>query len=402
MLFHYIASQKDGKIVESEMQAESLDDVLKFLTSRGMKPISVRAKEKGGRKGISLFGGKITMDDQMFIFRYLSLMLKIGANLLSAINILIEDFDKEAVRSFLMEVRANLERGTPFYLTFANYPRTFSSVHINLIKAGEVSGGLEAVFENISESLTKEKSLRDQMKNALVYPVLLLGISAFILVFLVTFALPRIAGVFIDSGFEPPIFSKIVFSVGLFFGKVWFLVIGGFVGAIIAIFFLYRNSLIFKKFVWVVLTEVPVIKEIIKKRALQRFAATSSSLIKAGIPINEALEITADAAGNYELKNALLRISREGLAKGLMLGDAFKKEPFFPRTVVSLIAISEKAGHVEEVLETLSDFYIAEVNTSLKRLVTLLEPILLLGIGIIIGTIALAIIIPIYQLTTQF
>lgn len=401
MRFIYTASRPDGRIVESEIEAQSLSDVLRFLTSRGLKPISVKPAEKI-KTGVVIFGGKIKISDQIFIFRYLALMLKIGTNLLQAVNILIEDFDKPAVKSFLMEVRSNIERGNPFYTAFVRYPKVFSSVVINLIRAGEVSGNLEQVFENITNNLIKEKDLRDQIRNALIYPVLLLTISVFILIFLVTFALPKIANVFIESGFDPPLFSRVVFAAGLFIGKIWIWILGGFVILALVLFYLYKNSIFFRKLVWEIVTDVPIIKDIVKKSAFQRFSAITSSLIKAGIPINQALEITASATGHTQIKEALLRISREGLAKGLTLGEAFKKESVFPRTIVNLVAIAEKAGHVESVLETLSDFYIKEIDNAMKRLMSLLEPLLLLFIGMIIGTIALSIIVPIYQLTTQF
>ncbi len=400
--FHYLASQKDGKVIESEIEAGNVSDVLKFLTSRGLKPISVKPLERAKEERLAIFKGRVTIDDQIFVFRYLALMLRIGTNLLQAINILIEDFDKPSVKSFLLETRSNLERGMPFHATFAKYPKIFSSVHINLIKAGEVSGNLQSVCENITASLIKEKAIRDQIKNALIYPALLLGISVFILIFLVTFALPKIANVFLDSGFEPPVFSKIVFTIGLFMGKIWFWIFAGLIIVFALLFYAYRTSLFFRKLVWSILTDIPIVSEIIKKRSLQRFSATFASLIKAGIPITESLEITADATGNIELKSALLRISREGISKGLALGEAFKREPFFPKMVVNLVAIAEKAGHVENILETLSEFYTGEIDNSIKRLVSLLEPLLLLIIGFVIGTIALAIIVPIYQLTTQF
>ncbi len=404
--YHYTASKPNGEVVEGNVEANETSDVLSYLTAKNMKPLSVEPVKggKGGmKKEIHLFGkGKIEMEDQIFIFRYLSLMLGIGTNLLKAINILIEDFEKPAVRDFLMEVRSNLEKGAPFYSTFENYPKVFSDVHVNLIRAGEVSGNLHQVFQNITSSLNKEKELKDKIKNALIYPVLLLGISVLILVFLVTFALPKIASVFMESGFEPPLFSKIVFSVGLFFGKIWYLVIGGLVGAIVGFIMAYKKSLFVQKVVWNIITDIPVVKEIVKKRALQRFASTSSNLIKAGIPINKVLNITANAAGHVELKDALERINKEGLAKGLTLGEAFRREPFFPNVMVNLIAIAEQAGHLENILGTLADFYITEVDNSIKRLVALLEPLLLLIIGFVIGTIALSIIIPIYQLTTQF
>lgn len=404
--YHYTASKANGEIIEGSVESEKVADVLDYLISRDMKPVSVKpimAPGKGGKKEIHLFGGEgISIEDQIFIFRYLALMLGIGTNLLQAVDILIEDFEKVAVKSLLLEVRSNLEKGNPFYSTFAKHPKDFNDVHVNLIKAGEVSGNLQQVFQNITESLAKEKELKDKIKNALIYPALLLGISVLILVFLVTFALPKIANVFLESGFEPPLFSRVVFAVGLFFGKIWYLVIGGLIALIIGVLSAYKNSLFFRKLVWRVIAEVPVIKDIVRKRALQRFASTAASLIKAGIPINRVLEITSTAASHVALKDALKRINEKGLAEGLTLGEAFRREPFFPNVVVNLVAIAEKAGHLENVLGTLANFYITEVDNSIKRLISLLEPMLLLIIGFVIGVIALAIIVPIYQLTTQF
>jgi len=402
MQFKYIASQPDGKIVESEMAAKDVSEVLGFLASQGLKPVSVQPLERFDVGIKSLFGGQITLTDQVFISKYLSLMLKLGTGLLQAVNILIDDFEKPAVRTFLLEIRSALEKGLPFHVTFARYPKVFSQVYINLLRAGEASGNLDKIFEDLSEMLTKQKALRDQITGALIYPIILLIGSTFILLFLVTFALPKIANVFSEGGFEPPLFSKIVFGIGLFFGDNILYVIGIIVVAFGAFFYFYRVSLVFRKLLSSLVNEIPLIKEVLKKIALQRFASVLSSLIKAGMPLTEALEITAQAVGNIELKESLIRISREGLSKGLTIGEAFRKEPFYPRTVVNLMAISEKAGHMEEVLATLSEFYTKEIDNSLKILVSFLEPALLLFIGAIIGFIALSIIVPIYQLTAQF
>ena len=402
MLFEYTAIQENSQIIKGEFEANDLAGVLKYLTGKRLKPISVKAVGGGVARKVSLFRGRINLMDKVFIFRYLTLMLGLGTNLLQAIDILIQDFDKPAVKSFLSEVRANLEKGSPFFLAFENHPKVFSSVTVNLIKAGETSGNLEQVFGEITVSLIKEKDLQDQIKNATIYPAILAIISFLILVFLVTFAMPRIASVFMQGGFDPPLFSKIVFSVGLFFGKIWWLVLLVFAGLIFGVFYAYRNLLGFRKFIWSILSGVPVISDIVNKRAVQRFASTTSSLIKAGIPITDSLEISADAAGHVEMQQSLRRVAREGLTKGLTLGEAFRREPFFPKVVTNLIAVSEKSGRIEDVLETLSDFYAKEIDNSLKRAMSMLEPVMLIVIGGIIGTIAISIIIPIYQLTTQF
>ncbi|MEK7542875.1 MAG: type II secretion system F family protein [Patescibacteria group bacterium] len=400
MKFKYIASQPDGRIIENEINAKDVNEVLTLLSKSGLKPVSVRPAESSVSK--ALFQGKITISDQIFLSKYLALMLKIGTGLMEAVNILIADFTKPSIKNVLIEIRSSLEKGNPFYTTFAKYPRVFSQVYTNLIRAGEASGNLEKVFENLTDMLTRQKELQDQIKSALIYPALLFAGSVAILIFLVTFALPKIANVFLQGGFEPPLFSKIVFTVGLFFNDNMFLIFGSLLFLIFFALYTYKTSIAFKRLIASLVDEIPMIREVVRKIALQRFASILASLVKAGMPITEALDITAQAVGNINLKIALTRISKEGIAKGLTIGEAFKREPFFPQTVANLMAISERAGHLEEVLGTLADFYMKEIDSSVKQLVSFLEPVLLLFIGVVIGTIALAIIIPIYQLTTQF
>ncbi len=401
MKFKYIASQSDGRIQENQIDAKNVAEVLNFLSKNGLRPVSVQPLQTG-LKRLSFFGGKMTISDQIFISKYLALMLKIGTGLLEAINILIVDFQKAVVKEILIEIRLSLEQGNPFYTVFAKYPNIFSPVYVNLIRAGEASGNLEAVFGDLTNMLTKNKDLQDQIKSALVYPIILLTGSFFILFFLVMFALPKIADVFSGSGFQPPLFSRVVFSVSFFLQQTGFYILGLLFVLAIIFWRFFKSSAVLRRFTTSFINEVPVVKDVVKKIALQRFANILASLIKAGMPLTEALEITATAVGNQDLKEALNRISKEGLAKGLTVGEAFRREPFFPQIVINLMAISERAGHIEEVLITLSDFYIKEIDNSIKILVSFLEPVLLLFIGVIIGVIALAVIIPIYQLTTQF
>ena len=404
MQFHYLASQPNGKITEGDTEAQGLAEVLEYLGTQGLKPISVKVVKKGLTKGLTkgLFSSPISLIDKIFLTKYLSLMLKVGTDLFRAIDILIVDFKKPAVKSLLIEIRSALEKGQPFYTTFAKHPREFSSVFTNLIKAGEASGNLDTVFEDLSNSLSRQQELHSRIRSALVYPILLLVVSVLVLLLLVTFALPRIAGVFLESGINPPLFSRIVFSIGLFIGhNIYFILIFLLVlAAGLGIFFAKTKTgrRAFSHFIH----RVPVLSKVLRQIALQRFAATFSSLLKSGLSMIESLEITAEAVGNEEIQKALLKISREGVSKGVSVGAAFKKETVFPNVVVNLVSVGETAGHLEDILNTLADFYELEIDTSIKTLVSFLEPILLGFIGIIIGGIALSIIVPIYQLVGQF
>jgi type II secretory pathway component PulF len=401
MRFHYVASAPTGKMIEGDIDAGAPAQVLEWMAGQGYKPISIKAITAESAKGWKgAIGQKITLADKVFLTKYLALMLKVGTDLFRAIDILINDFDKPILKTFLVEVRESLSQGKPFYTTFANYPQYFSSVIVNLIKAGEKSGNLENVFDNVSTNLEKDQDLQNRVKAALIYPVILVGVAMLVLTLMVVFVLPRIANVFSQTGVRPPLFSRIVFAIGLFFGSYSYIVIPLFIATAVFLWYFFFKNKIGRAMRSRILAKTPVVKNIIQRLAIQRFASTFASLLRAGLPIIEAIEITASAVGSDELKEALLRIAKEGIAKGLTVGEAFRRETYFPRVVTNLIAISEKAGHMEEVLETLSDFYASEVDASVKVLVSFLEPVLLLSLGLVIGLIALAVIVPIYQLVS--
>jgi type II secretory pathway component PulF len=222
---------------------------------------------------------------------------------------------------------------------------------------------------------------------------------AIVIVFgLVIFALPKIAESFANTGGSIPTFSKVVFTIGLFMGNYAVAIIILFLGIIGGGWYFLRQTETGRRFTTRAANKIPIINEVLHRIALQRFASTFSSLLKSGMPIIESLEICADAVGSADLKAALLRISREGVTKGLTIGEAFRREEFFPRVVVNLIAISERAGHLEDVLNTLADFYEGEIDASINILVSLLEPALLVVLGLIVGAIALSIIVPVYQM----
>lgn len=403
MYFRYIAAQSNGKIVEGDVEAQGPAEVLENLAAQGLRPISlkvIKGVAELGKAGI--FGQKISVTDKVFLTKYLALMLQVGTDLFRAIDILIADFDKTSVKALLIEIRNTLSKGQPFYITFAKYPKYFSAVFVNLIKAGEASGNLQQIFEELSVSLQEEQELRQKIKSALAYPLILLGLAFLMLIFLVTFALPKIANIFLASNVQPPLFSRIVFGVGLFLNQYIFYLLAFFIVFGLVFWYFFFKTLYGRRIMYRAVTKLPIIKNIVKHIAFERFASTLAALLKAGLPILDALEITADAVGYDEIKQGLLRISREGIAKGLSIGDAFRRESAFPRVIVNLMAISEKSGHLDQILKTLSSFYESEIETSIKILISFLEPALLLAIGLVIGTIALSIIVPVYQLIAKF
>ncbi len=403
MKFTYTAIKPDGKMTSGEMEAMGAAQVLEFLATQGLRPVSLKKESaETATKKFQLLQANITIADKIFLTKYLALMLRIGTDLFHAIDILIADFDKPAVRVLLYEIRDNLEKGQPFHVAFEKYPKYFSSVFVNLVKAGEQSGNLENTFEQLSDTLQREQSLRQEVRSALTYPVILVGVASLVVLLLVSFALPKISKLFADSTTEPPLFSRVVFAIGLFLNQYIWLILILLIGGVFGTWFLLKNSNAAKKTIQHFIRRMPLIGPLLKKIAIQRFALTLSSLFSSGLPILDALAITADAVGDEELRESILRISNEGIAKGLTIGDAFKREPAFPKVVTNLVAISEKSGNLASILGTLAEFYESEIKSSVKVLVSFLEPMLLLVIGVVVGTIALAIIVPVYQLMGKF
>jgi type IV pilus assembly protein PilC len=402
MLFHYVAADEAGKMTEGEYEADALGDVLRFLGGKQLRPISVKPIKQVKLGFMEGLFGNINTSDKVFLTKYLALMLRVGTDLLSAINILLMDFDKPAMRNFLLEVREDLSKGQPFYQAFARHPKDFSPTVINLVKAAEESGSLQKTFETLSVSLEKESEIRSKIKSAMIYPIVLVCMATAIMTFLVTFALPKVANVFSQSGITPPWFSQVVFTVGLFIGANILILLPGTVVVVGALVWVVTKTEPGKKVFSRVLTNLPLVRTVYQELAVQRMASTMSSLMRAGLPIVQTLTIAAETVGLDSYRSALLRVANEGLAKGLTIGEAFRRETVFPKTVSSLVAISEKAGHLDEVLDTLAQFYESNIDANIKALVSLLEPAMLLIMGVMVAVIALAIIVPVYQLTTSF
>lgn len=402
MKYYYIASEPEGRVVEGDIEAKGPAEVLEWMAAQGLRPVSVKAIAGVSTTGIrGIFAQQITVEDKVFLTKYLALMLKVGTDLFRAIDILITDFDKPAVKSLLIEVRDTLAKGQPFYSTFSKYPKYFSPVFVNLIKAGETSGNLEKVFDDLSHSLEKEQAIRSKVKAALIYPMVLVVLALLILFGLVTLALPKIAAVFTSGGIQPPAFSRVVFGVGLFFNAWAYIIFPALIIGSVASWYFFQRTVAGRVMMGKFLARAPIVGDILYRIAIQRFAATFSSLLKSGMSILDALEITADSVGHTQMREALLRISREAVPKGLTIGEAFRREKVFPRVVVNLISISEKAGHIENILDTLAEFYESEIDASTKTLISFLEPALLVVIGFVVAIIALAIIVPVYQLVGQ-
>lgn len=402
MLYHYKVIDKQNNVKEGDLEANDKSSVLEYIASQTWIPISIKEINHKNIFSLSIGKEKISLKDKVFLIKYLSLMLQVGTDLFKAIDILITDSKEGAVRRFLLEIRSNLEKGEPFYISFEAHPEYFSVVVTNLIKAGEASGQLSQVLAKVSVDLESEAELGSKVKSSLIYPMILIVGSIAVTLFMMMFILPKIGAVFTTTSGKIPTYTKVVLSVALFLNKYFYIVIPLLIAIPLGLYIYFSKTSKGKKSFNSFLDKIPVARHLQENLALQRFTSVLSSLIKSGMPIIRALEITAKATGYEKYTEALLNISRNISTKGLSIGEAFKKEGVFSGVVSNLIAVGEKAGHTADILETLSNFYKTEAEASLKTLVALIEPVLILFIGIIVGGLALTMIVPMYQLVGQF
>lgn len=403
-IFIYEAYNRDGAIVRGEYEGIERDEVIKYLAKRYLTPISVDIlSEHGKRKGILSmeFFERIGPVDIMFLVRNLATMVKAGLSIVDAIDILIADVEKNAMKKILQDTQALVKNGQTLSKGFEAHINLFPPIFIGMLRAGEVSGQLDKTLVDLGKYLSKEYNLRSKVRSALTYPIILLIASSGVVVLLLMFVLPRLTKTFSSSGVKLPFITKVFlgFSKMLTWSYILDIVV---LAGIIWFFAYFRSTRIGKRFFFWIISHIPVASDLVKKVALVRFARTFGNLIESGIPAVEALDLSAQSVGNHNYTLALDSAVID-IKNGVTISDALAKFPaLFPRLLISLVIVGERTGSLHEILGTFADFYEEDVDNKLKDLTTLLEPALLLLMGLLVGAIAVSIILPIYQLVGNF
>lgn len=402
-IFIYEGYNRDGAIVKGEYEADTSDGVADYMLRRDLTPVSI-SPLRGGKGGlgmsISLFE-KITSVDILFLVRNLSATVKAGLSIVEALDILIADTEKKIMKDTLIEVQALVKNGQPLSAGFENYKNDFPPVFLGMLRAGESSGQLAHTLAELGQYLSKEFALRAKVKSALMYPAILLSASVGVVSLLLIFVLPRLTKAFASSGVELPFVTK--FFLGLSSMLTYSFLLDGAVLVFLIWFFLYfRTTRTGKKFFFWVISHVPVASELVKKVALVRFTRTLGNLMSSGLSAVTSLESSANSIGNQKYEVAINAVV-DHVKNGISISEALSKFPdLFPRLLVSLTTVGERTGSLSEILVTFSDFYEEDVDNKLKDLTAVLEPALLLIMGILVGSIAFSIILPIYQLVGHF
>ncbi len=393
-LYSYRAIDSQNHTIESTTTALSKDELAADLEKRGLIPLSIRQVDQGLNTKQSL-----PTIEKITLCRYLSTMLKSGLSLTESISVVASEATHPVTKKILDDLNFGTQHGQSLSSIMARHPRSFDNFFLTIVKAGEVSGTLAEAFAQIEHQLRSEYQLRQKIQSALMYPAVvflaMLGIG-FLMFF---FVLPQIGQVFLrlNLPLAPPV--KILFSAVLYLNQYKFFLIGGVVLFIIFLV-VFLKTRAGKNLVTKIFAPLPIIKNLIKQIDVARFCRIFSTLLKSGVPITQALEISLNSL-SFPKYRQLTPTIIEQVSKGQTLASAFKTNQIFPALLTQMIASGEQTGSLDEALRDLGEFYEEEVETAVKKATELLEPILMLVVGIGVGLMVLAVITPIYSVVNS-
>lgn len=401
--YRYQATNQIGEIIEGELTGPNKEYVFNMLTKKQLTPVNIREEtEREEEKALKLPSrGRLSPLGKIIMVKQLSAVLHAGIPVVEGFDILIKDSEKPYLKKILLDIKTIMERGETLAAGFASYPREFSPVFIGLIQAGENAGNLDTTLKEIVVQLSKEYELKRSVRAAMIYPAILLIVSVVIVTILITFILPRITIAFEQSGVELPLITKIVLGITKVLSYNPVFTMAGLIGFFsLGAFLTIWSPLAIKRMMEKAFMRIPVVSKLIKQMALARLAGILSGLLKGGIPAVEALTITASSIGNETYKNYLMK-TVDSIKRGTSIADSLRGDTrLFPNILISMIAVGEKSGTLDETLGSLSEFYEDEVDRLVKNMLALLEPILLLIMGLVIGLVAMSILLPIYKMVS--
>lgn len=401
--FSYEASSEQGSVIKGTFVADSQQGVVDFLVKRNLVPLAIEEESpQSDGRGLSLaLFQRFTTVDRILMMRNLAATVKAGVNLVEALDIMIVDTTKSKPREILIHAKTNVENGRPLSDTFEKYKKHFPPIFPGMIRAAEASGELDQTLDELAQYLAKTYSLTRKVKSALTYPILLVGGTFGVVALLIIVVIPKISKVFTQSGIKLPFITKALLAISDIMVKNPILDV---VGLAFVIWFVthFRKTKLGRRFFLFVVKLIPVARELVKKIALVRFSRTLGSLLRSGLSILDALKLSAQAMNNDHYEKAINEAVKE-VANGIPVSHTFQSYPkLFPRFFSSLLMVGEKTGTTEDVLKSFSDFYDEDVDNTIKDFTSLLEPVLLLFMGVVIGLVAMAILLPIYQFVGKF
>ena len=397
-LFVWEGKDRTGKSVGGEIHAVNAALAKAELRRKGSTTLKIR------KKPVPLFGGagkkgKITTADISIFFRQLATMMSSGIPLVQSFEIVGNGSENPAMKELIFQIKTDLEGGGTMGDAFRKHPDHFDELSCNLIAAGEQAGILEGMLGKIAHYKEKSESLKKKVKKAMTYPITIILIALGITMMLLIFVIPQFQSIFAGFGADLPALTLIMIDASVFLQAYWWVILGGGYGVVKIISELKKRSPKFDRGFENMIIKIPVVGDILIKSAIARFARTLGTMFSAGVPLVEAMESVAGAVGIGRYKDAVLQM-RDEITTGTSLTDSMIHVDMFPTMVVQMTSIGEEAGSIDSMLEKVADFYEEEVDNLVDNLSSLMEPLIMVVLGGIVGTIVMAMYLPIFKMGT--
>ena len=378
------------RLVRGEVVAKDEEEARKKLQRRGIRPLRI-SKVKTARKR------RITQEDITVFTRQLATMMKAGLPLMQAFEIVARGHSNPSMTEMLMQVRSDVEQGSALGKSFSKYPKYFDRFYCNLVSAGESGGVLESLLDKLAVYKEKTQAIKKKVKTALTYPIAIIMVAIALIFIMMMFVLPAFKEVYANMGAELPSLTQLVMNLSdLFVDYGWIMIILLIVSAF-GLYKLHEKSPTFQKRIDALILRLPVFGTIVRKATIARWARTTSTLFAAGVPLVEVLDSVAGASGNILYEEATQDI-RAKVTQGLSLTSSMQSTDMFPNMVIQMAAIGEESGSLDDMLNKAAEFYEDEVDNSVSRLSALMEPIIMVVLGSLIGILLIAMYLPLFNL----
>jgi type IV pilus assembly protein PilC len=396
--FAYRVRTKEGRVLEGVMEATGEALVANKLRSQGMTPIQITKESKASMKmELHILPQRVTLKDLAIFSRQFATMIDSGLSLLRALNILAEQSENPKLGEAIKSIRDDVERGSSLSAAMSKFPKVFNNLFVSMVRAGETGGQLDVVLMKVANTYEQEHKLRQKVKSAMTYPIAVLGISVMLMIVMLIFIVPTFAEMFEGLGGELPLPTQILVTMS---EKAKFLVplaIIAFVGAVVGYKKARRASAQFRYRADVLKLKIPVMGDLTDKIAVSRFTRMLGLLLKSGVPVLQALDIVGDAAGN-EVINRAAQDVRESVRTGETMAAPLADHKVFPPMVIQMISVGEDTGALDSMLDKIADFYDQEVESMTESLVALIEPIMIAFLGGIVGSMVIALYMPMFKI----